>query len=89
MLIATSDREALSAPPGSISFLLSGLGGNFPRVLHKCEETNPNMAQTNANLIWKIADLLRGPYQPNQYGELHAAPSVRSTTPRTPPPRTG
>jgi hypothetical protein len=22
------------------------------------------MAQTNANLIWKIADLLRGPYQP-------------------------
>jgi hypothetical protein len=24
------------------------------------------MAQTNANLIWKIADLLRGPYQPNQ-----------------------
>jgi type I restriction enzyme M protein len=28
------------------------------------------MAQTNANLIWKIADLLRGPYQPNQYGAL-------------------
>jgi type I restriction enzyme M protein len=27
------------------------------------------MAQTNANLIWKIADLLRGPYQPNQYRE--------------------
>jgi type I restriction enzyme M protein len=26
------------------------------------------MAQTNANLIWKTADLLRGPYQPNQYG---------------------
>jgi type I restriction enzyme M protein len=24
------------------------------------------MAKTNANLIWKIADLLRGPYQPNQ-----------------------
>jgi hypothetical protein len=23
------------------------------------------MAQTNANLIWKIADLLRGPYQPS------------------------
>ena len=36
------------------------------------------MAQTNANLIWKIADLLRGPYQPNQYGELQAAPSVGS-----------
>jgi hypothetical protein len=32
------------------------------------------MAQTNANLIWKIADLLRGPYQPNQYGELSQGP---------------
>jgi hypothetical protein len=28
------------------------------------------MAKTNANLIWKIADLLRGPYQPNQYGDV-------------------
>jgi hypothetical protein len=28
------------------------------------------MAQTNANLIWKIADLLPGPYQPNQYGDV-------------------
>jgi len=28
------------------------------------------VAQTNANLIWKIADLLRGPYQPNQYGDV-------------------
>jgi hypothetical protein len=28
------------------------------------------MAQTNANLIWKIADLLRGPYQPNQCGHV-------------------
>jgi type I restriction-modification system DNA methylase subunit len=28
------------------------------------------MAQTNANLTWKIADLLRGPYQPNQYGDV-------------------
>ena len=28
------------------------------------------MAQANANLIWKIADLLRGPYQPNQYGDV-------------------
>lgn len=28
------------------------------------------MAQTNASLIWKIADLLRGPYQPNQYGDV-------------------
>ena len=28
------------------------------------------MAQTNANLIWKIAELLRCPYQPNQYGDV-------------------
>jgi type I restriction enzyme M protein len=28
------------------------------------------MAQTNATLIWKIADLLSGPYQPNQYGDV-------------------
>jgi type I restriction enzyme M protein len=28
------------------------------------------MAETKANLIWKIADLLRGPYQPNQYGDV-------------------
>ncbi len=28
------------------------------------------MAQTNANLIWNIADLLRGPYQPNRYGDV-------------------
>ena len=28
------------------------------------------MGKTNANLIWKIADLLRGPYQPNQYGDV-------------------
>ena len=32
------------------------------------------MAQTNANVIWKIADLLRGPYQPNQYGEPSQRP---------------
>lgn len=28
------------------------------------------MAKTNANLIWKIADLLRGPYQPNQCSDV-------------------
>lgn len=28
------------------------------------------MAITNANLIWNIANLLRGPYQPNQYGDV-------------------
>lgn len=28
------------------------------------------MATTNAGLIWNIANLLRGPYQPNQYGDV-------------------
>lgn len=28
------------------------------------------MAVTNATLIWNIANLLRGPYQPNQYGDV-------------------
>lgn len=28
------------------------------------------MAKTNATLIWNIAKLLRGPYQPNQYGDV-------------------
>jgi hypothetical protein len=50
------------------------------------------MAQTNANLIWKIADLLRGPYQPNQkllgelvpiiYNELKVT-GVAGTAPRS------
>ncbi|AII10387.1 hypothetical protein EP51_39465 (plasmid) [Rhodococcus opacus] len=26
--------------------------------------------KTNATLIWNIANLLRGPYQPNQYGDV-------------------
>lgn len=28
------------------------------------------MATANASLIWNIANLLRGPYQPNQYGDV-------------------
>ncbi|WP_338856413.1 class I SAM-dependent DNA methyltransferase [Gordonia hongkongensis] len=28
------------------------------------------MATTNASLIWNIANLLRGPFQPNQYGDV-------------------
>lgn len=40
------------------------------------------MSQTNANLIWKIADLLRGPYQPNQYGDVMAR--LANGTPRWP-----
>lgn len=28
------------------------------------------MAKTNATLIWNIAELLRGPFQPNQYGNV-------------------
>jgi type I restriction enzyme M protein len=34
------------------------------------------MAQTNANLIWKIAVLLRAPYQPNQYGDVMVQTSL-------------
>ncbi len=28
------------------------------------------MAKTNAALIWSIANLMRGPFQPNQYGDV-------------------
>jgi len=28
------------------------------------------MGKTNATLIWNIAELLRGPFQPNQYGDV-------------------
>ena len=28
------------------------------------------MAQTNANLIWRVADLLRSRYQPYQSGDV-------------------
>jgi hypothetical protein len=45
------------------------------------------MAQTNANLIWKIADELRGPYQPNQYGDVILSFTVlRRPTPGPPTP---
>ena len=45
------------------------------------------MAQTNANLIWKIADLLRGPYQPNQYGDVILPFTIlRRPTPGPPTP---
>src|SRR4051795_12946392 len=43
--------------------------GNF-HLNQTTEESTGTMARTNANLIWKIADLLRGPYQPNQYGDV-------------------
>jgi type I restriction enzyme M protein len=29
--------------------------------------------QEHANLIWQIADLLRGPYRPPQYERVYAA----------------
>jgi hypothetical protein len=32
------------------------------------------MSNTNANLIWKIADLLRGSTSRTQYGELSQGP---------------
>jgi len=41
------------------------------------------MAQTNANLIWKVADLLRGPYQPNQYREHRAKAPWATVWPRS------
>jgi hypothetical protein len=45
------------------------------------------MAQTNANLIWKIADELRGPYQPNKYGDVILSFTVlRRPTPGPPTP---
>jgi HsdM N-terminal domain len=45
------------------------------------------MAQTVANLIWKIADLLRGPYQPNQYGDVILPFTIqRRPTPGPPTP---
>ena len=34
------------------------------------------MAQTNATLIWKIADLRRGRYNPNQYREPSQSPEA-------------
>ena len=43
-------------------------------------------SQVIANLIWKIADLLRGPYQPNQYGEPSKAPGLLTPElPASPP----
>jgi hypothetical protein len=38
--------------------------GNFHLSHIQPEEISETMAQTNANLIWKIADLLRGPFSP-------------------------
>ena len=49
-----------------IKFRASSRGrGNF-HLYQRPKGTTGTMAQTTANLIWKIADLLRGPYQPNQ-----------------------
>lgn len=28
------------------------------------------MSQNNAAFVWSIADLLRGPYKPHQYGSV-------------------
>lgn len=44
--------------------------GNFLVSYTGRGEWIEHMPQTNANLIWKIADLMRGPYQPNQYGDV-------------------
>jgi hypothetical protein len=70
MLITTSDREALRHPFRSEPTHSSPGFGVICLCLYSTWEIIANMAQTNANLIWRIADLLRGPYQPNQYGDV-------------------
>lgn len=37
---------------------------------HLCEKDFEFMARNSAALLWNIANLLRGPYQPNQYGDV-------------------
>src|SRR5215217_7232771 len=53
------NRERTAAMPGS---------GKTQRALQPCR-MRPSMPDHNyfANLIWQIADLLRGPYRPPQY----------------------
>ncbi len=57
--------------PGLNVFLAEASAGqsNFA-CTSRAEGTTETVAKTNANLIWKIADLLRGPYRPNQYGDV-------------------
>jgi hypothetical protein len=40
------------------------------RELSSMRDAGPNGLSGRVILIWKIADLLRGPYQPNQYGDV-------------------
>jgi hypothetical protein len=42
---------------------------SFACVSSACDVTRASMSDHNyfANLIWQIADLLRGPYRPPQY----------------------
>jgi len=68
ILAFTADR-GWSARSSPTSCPVRTVRGNFGGSRND-EEINPTMAQTNANLIWKIADLLRAPYQPNQYGDV-------------------
>src|SRR5690554_1958281 len=35
-----------------------------------CRKVAMSQQQNNANFIWSIADLLRGPYKPHQYGSV-------------------
>ena len=48
----------------------SSFGRGYFAYTSRAEGTTETVAKTNANLIWKIADLLRGPYQPNKYGDV-------------------
>jgi hypothetical protein len=60
---------------------LSEVRGSF-QLTYAGRGVIKTVSQTNANLIWKIADLLRGPYQPNQYGDVMAR--LANGTPRWP-----
>ena len=68
-LEADSPRLGLDARTGQVTAAYCRVGVTSP-VATDARGTTATMAQTNADLIWKIADLLRGPYQPNQYGDV-------------------
>src|SRR5262245_60588996 len=47
-----------------------GVGVDPRQVADRATGILDCMATTNASLIWNIANLLRGPYQPNRYGDV-------------------
>lgn len=60
-----TDQELGSTPPRAGTHVGVTFSANA-----LIEETAPLMAKTNAALIWSIANLMRGPFQPNQYGDV-------------------